>query len=99
MVEEPQLPMGKRDTPSSSFQAILEKDKDLEAGHPDHHHHHDHDHADEHGHSHGEQHGHGHGHEGALVDSAITQIIGVAILEFGVLLHRFVAACQLIRFW
>lgn len=28
-----------------------------------------------------------------FVDSAATQIIGVAILEFGVLLHRYISSC------
>ena len=82
-------------TPSSSQQAIVDKERDLEAGHPDHidhlGHHHEHGPGHVHGHPHGEKHqGHGHGHEGRLVDSAVTQIIGVGILEFGVLLHRYV---------
>lgn len=32
------------------------------------------------------EHDHGHGH-GALDDSALAQIIGIAVLEFGVMLH------------
>lgn len=33
----------------------------------------------------------GHSHHGhSLLDTALTQILGIAILEFGVTLHRFV---------
>ncbi|CCM04164.1 uncharacterized protein FIBRA_06326 [Fibroporia radiculosa] len=45
----------------------------------------EHHHVDGLGHEHG--YNHGHGGIGGVADSAIAQIIGVAILEFGVLLH------------
>ncbi|KAJ6480886.1 ZIP-like iron-zinc transporter [Mycena sanguinolenta] len=51
---------------------------DVEAQrHDSHHHHHDHHH----------EHGHGNGGLSHLDDSAAAQIVGIAILEFGVLLH------------
>ncbi|GAA5887818.1 hypothetical protein JCM6882_000762 [Rhodosporidiobolus microsporus] len=55
------------------------------------------------GHSHTHGHGHGHGHEHGATDgddemineSALAQIMGVAILEFGVLFHSFVIGLTL----
>ncbi|PSS30990.1 hypothetical protein PHLCEN_2v2478 [Hermanssonia centrifuga] len=71
-------------TPTSSQQEIVEKEKDLEAN------------QQSGAHGHGEKHHqHGHGHEGAFVDSAGTQIIGIAILEFGVLLHSILVGLTL----
>lgn len=95
--DEPRM----RRTPSSSQQAIVEEKvrdgkDDIEAARPDslepleQQQSHAHGLDEKHAHQ-----GHGHGHEGALVDSAATQIIGVAILEFGVILHRFVPGSYL----
>ena len=61
---------------------IIEKEKDIESG--------DgslngQDHATRHAMGTGEDHVHG---PMGVVDSALTKIVGVAILEFGILLHR-----------
>ena len=65
-------------------------EEDIEAQKPPHHHH------DQHHHHHGASHEDEH-------HSSIPQIIGVAILEFGVILHRWIASsllwtCVLISF-
>ena len=67
-------------TPSSSEQevTVVGKEHDIEAVLPKK--------------PHGDLHNHDHGHlHGVLDESAATQIIGVAILEFGVVLHRCVS--------
>ena len=85
LVDDPRVSVER--SSSSSQPDIVEKERDLEAGQPDRSGtalSHKHTFPSEKVHE-----GHGHGQEGGLVDSAVTQILGVAILEFGVLLHRY----------
>lgn len=44
------------------------------------------------------RHVHLHDDHGFVVDSSATQILGVAILEFGVILHRYALLIPLLRF-
>jgi solute carrier family 39 (zinc transporter), member 1/2/3 len=69
------------ESPSSSEQetTVIEKEKDLEAGLET---------AKDWAREHGHHQGHSHTHSHDLSDQAASQIVGIAILEFGVVLHR-----------
>lgn len=69
---------GRSESPSSSDQeiTIVEKEKDIEAAL-----------ATSKDIPHNHDHGHSHSH-GVVEETAASQIVGIAILEFGVVLHR-----------
>ena len=69
---------------------IVEKEKDLEAASASEGHN---NHATRHPMGTGVDHQHG---SAGVVDSALTKIVGVGILEFGVLLHRSVTSFVLL---
>ncbi|OBZ66677.1 Zinc-regulated transporter 1 [Grifola frondosa] len=81
------------DTHSSHSDIHGEKPTDIESIH-------DHPHTPTYPQAHsdarGHNHAHGVAHAHAVGDSAAAQIIGIAILEFGVLLHRRVAASSIL---